>query len=73
MKIDIDFEKLLNDSINAAINATIDVSDKNPDFASRHAQYQLIATISAHTTIQILRDYHAMLETAFQTLDTIHQ
>lgn len=64
MKIDIDFDKLLNDSVNAAIDATIDATYKNPDSASTNERFQQIAIVSANTTISILRNYHAALEHA---------
>ena len=76
MKIDIDFDKLLNDSVNAAIDATIDTTDKNPDSASVNERLQQIAIVSANTTISILRNYHVALEHALASVldnsDTTH-
>lgn len=64
MKIDIDFDELLNNSVNAAIDATTTLSDKNRDSDALNQKLQLIATVSARTTISILRDYHHALENA---------
>lgn len=72
MKIDIDFDKLLNESVNAAVEATTAMTDKHPDFSSKHEQMQLIATVSAQTTIWILRQYHLMLENSLDTDATTH-
>ena len=68
MKIDIDFDELLRQSLNASIDATMNVSDNHPEFASRSEQMKLIATVSAHTTVQILRKYHEMLENSLHRL-----
>ncbi len=71
MKIDIDFDELLNNSVNAAIHATTALSDKNRDTDAINQKLQLIATVSAKTTISILRDYHHALEEALSCiLDT---
>lgn len=70
MKIDIDFDDLLRRSVNASIDATVKMSDTHPEFSSRSEQLQLIATVSAHTTIQILREYHEMLENSLNSGDT---
>lgn len=72
MKIEIDFDELLKHSVNSAIKATTKMTDKHPEFALKGEQLQLIATISAETTIQILRDYHAMLEKSLGTDGTTH-
>lgn len=72
MKIEIDFDELLRRSVNSSIDATIKVSDKHPEHAAKSEQLQLIATIAAHTTIQILREYHKMLENSLGTDDTTH-
>lgn len=68
MKIDIDFDKLLNDSVNAAIDTTADVTTKKPDSASVNERLQQIAVVSATTTISILRNYHAALEHALASV-----
>lgn len=71
MKINIDLDELLNNSLNAAIDATIKATDKNRDTDALNQQLQLIATVSAKTTISILRNYHAALEEALTNfLDT---
>lgn len=76
LKIDIDFDKLLNDSVNAAIDATADATTKKPDSASVNERLQQIAVVSATTTISILRNYHAALEHALASVldnsDTTH-
>lgn len=71
MKIDIDFDELLNDSLNAAIDATIKSTDNNRDADALNRQLQIIATVSAKTTVSILRNYHTALEEALTSfLDT---
>ena len=72
MKIEIDFDELLRRSVNSSIDATTKMLDKQPEFASKGEQLQLIATVSAHTTIQIVREYHEMLENSLGTGDTTH-
>ena len=64
MKIDIDFDELLNNAVNAAVNASTAMIDKNRDTDAVSKQYQLISTVAANTTISILRDYHHALENA---------
>lgn len=72
MKIEIDFNELLRRSVNSAVDATTKMTDKHPEFSSKCEQLQIIASISAQTTIQILREYHAMLEKSLGTDGTIH-
>lgn len=62
MKIDIDFDELLNKSVNAAIDATIKLTDANRDNDALNKQLQLISTVAARTTVSILQDYHSALE-----------
>lgn len=38
LKIDINFDELLNESVNAAIDATVSCSECNPDSASTNEQ-----------------------------------
>lgn len=76
MKIDINFDELLNESVNAAIDATVSCSDHNPDSASTSEQLQRIVIMSANTTISILQKYHSALENALSSVldnsDTTH-
>ena len=76
IKIDINFDELLNESVNAAIDATVSCSYCNPDSAPTNEQLQQIAIVSANTTISILRKYHAALEDALSSVldnsDTTH-
>lgn len=72
MRIEIDFNELLRRSVNSAVDATTKMTDKHPEFSSKGEQLQIIASISAQTTIQILREYHAMLEKSLGTDGTIH-
>ena len=43
MKIDIDFDELLNNAMNSAIDVTVNLSDKNPDVAGHAEQIERIA------------------------------
>lgn len=76
MKIDIDFDELLNNAVNSAIDATVNLSGKNPDASGHAEQFERIAKISASVTVKILREYHAALENALscvsQTDATTH-
>lgn len=76
MKIDIDFEKLLNESINASVDATIATTGTNPDSSNTYELLQRISIVSANTTVSILRKYHAALEnslsSALDISDTNH-
>lgn len=58
MKINIDFDEILNNAVNSAIDVTINLSDKNPDAAGHAEQIERIAKISAGVTVKILREYH---------------
>ena len=72
MKINIDFDEILNNAVNSAIDATVNLSDKNPD-AARHAeQIERIAKISAGVTVGILREYHEQLASSLEKLLTTH-
>lgn len=73
MKIDIDFDELMRKNVNACINASNELSDKNPDAAGYAEQFERIAKISAGVTIGILRDYHEILEKTLETIDTTRQ
>lgn len=73
MKIDIDFDELMRKNVNACINASNALSDKNPDAAGYAEQFERIAKISAGVTIGILRDYHEILEKTLETIDTTRQ
>ena len=68
MKINIDFDELLNRSVNASINASIKVSDIHPDTTAYAEQFERIAKISSSVTIGILREYHEMLEDSLDKL-----
>lgn len=72
MQIEIDFDKLLNDSVNAAVNATIKTSDMRPESSNHYDQFRLISTISAKITVDILREYHAMLEDSLNNNQATH-
>lgn len=70
MKINIDFDELLNKSIEASIKACNEMYESHPEHPLRIEQLSSIATISAQTTVLILRDYHAQLEKILQACDT---
>lgn len=72
MKIDIDFDELMNNAVNAAIDTTINLSDKNPDSAEYAEQIERTAKISAGVTVGILREYHERLASCLENLLTIH-
>lgn len=72
MKIDIDFDELLNHALNSAISATVNLSDKNSDAAGQAEQFERIAKISAGVTIEILRAYHEQLAFSLEKLLTTH-
>lgn len=76
MKINIDFDELLNKSVNASIDASVNFTDRNRDSDSVSKHLQLISTVAAETTISILRNYHSALEEAltcvFDTTPTSH-
>lgn len=66
MKININFDE------NAAIDATTDLSGKNPDAAGHAEQIERIAKISAGVTVGILREYHEQLSSSLEKLLTTH-
>lgn len=72
MKIDIDFDELLNHAVNSAIDATVNLSDKNPDAAGQTEQFERIAKISASVTVGILHEYHEQLASSLEKLLTTH-
>lgn len=72
MKINIDFEELLNNTVNSAIDASINLSDINPDASEYAKQFERIAKISASVTIGILRGYHEQLQSSLDKLLTTH-
>lgn len=72
MKIDIDFDELLNHAVNSAINATVSLSGENPDAAGHAEQFERIAKISAGVTVGILREYHEQLASSLEKLLTTH-
>lgn len=72
MKIDIDFDELLNHAVNSAIDVTINLSDKNPDASAFAEQIERIAKISAYVTVGILREYHEQLSSSLDNLLTTH-
>ena len=73
MNLNIDFEKLLNDAVAAAVAATAEAKNREPDFASKADQMELIAKISANTTISILKGYHQQLFDALQNFEASRQ
>ncbi len=72
MKINIDFDEILNNAVNSAIDATVNLSDKNPDAAGHAEQIERIAKISACVTVGILREYHEQLASSLENLLTTH-
>lgn len=72
MKINIDFDEILNNAVNSAIDATVNLSDKNPDAAGHSEQIERIAKISAGVTVGILREYHEQLASSLENLLTTH-
>lgn len=43
MKINLDFDEILNNAVNSAIDVTVNLSDKNPDAAGHAEQIERIA------------------------------
>lgn len=72
MKINIDFDEILNNAVNSAIDVTVNLSDKNPDAAGHAEQIERIAKISAGVTVKILREYHEQLADSLDKLLTTH-
>lgn len=73
MNLNIDFEKLLNDAVDAAVAATAETKNREPNFASKADQMELIAKVSASTTISILKGYHQQLCDALQNCEATLQ
>lgn len=67
MKIDIDFDEILNKVVNRSIDASVALSDKNRDSSVNYEKIQLIAHISAATAVDVLREYHDALENSLST------
>lgn len=61
MNIDIDFDKLLEDSLEASAKSSEYFRDHLPESYRTAERLELIAKVSAHTTIQILKQYHQQL------------
>ena len=62
--MNIDFDKLYLDAVESALKSSEDLRDKHPESDSLSKQFELIAKISAFTTVQILKDYHQQIEDA---------
>lgn len=72
MKIDIDFDELFSNAVNAAIDTTVNLSSKNPDIVGHIEQIERIAKISAGVTVGILREYHEQLTSSLDKLLATH-
>ena len=70
MKIDVDFDELMQTALNGSIEASEKLADKSPDAAGYAEQFERIAKISAGVTVGILREYHAALEIALDAIPT---
>lgn len=70
MKIDVDFDELMQTALNGSIEASEKLADKSPDVAGYAEQFERIAKISAGVTVGILREYHAALEIALDAIST---
>lgn len=70
MKIDVDFDELMQTALNGSIEASEKLTDKSPDAAGYAEQFERIAKISAGVTVGILREYHAALEIALDAIST---
>lgn len=67
MKIDIDFDEILNKVINRSIDASVALSDKSRDSSADAEKYQQIAQISTAIAVDVLREYHDALENSLST------
>lgn len=70
MKIDVDFDELMQTALNGSIEASEKLADKSPAAAGYAEQFERIAKISAGVTVGILREYHAALEIALDAIST---
>ena len=70
MKIDVDFDELMQTALNGSIEASEKLADKSPDADGYAEQFERIAKISAGVTVGILREYHAALEIALDAIST---
>lgn len=70
MKIDVDFDELMQTALNGSIEASEKLADKSPGAAGYAEQFERIAKISAGVTVGILREYHAALEIALDAIST---
>lgn len=70
MKIDVDFDELMQTALNGSIEASEKLAYKSPDAAGYAEQFERIAKISAGVTVGILREYHAALEIALDAIST---
>ncbi len=73
MYLDIDFDKLLSDSLEASAHASEFMRNHHPEGSTTSEQLDLIAKVSATTTIQILKQYHQQLVDALSEDESIHQ
>lgn len=62
--MNIDFDKLYLNAVESALKSSEDLRDKFPESDSLSKQLELIAKVSAFTTVQILKDYHQQIEDA---------
>lgn len=67
MKIDIDFDEILNKVVNRSIDASVALSDKSRDSSADAEKYQQIAQISTAIAVDVLREYHDALENSLST------
>lgn len=61
MKIDIDFDKLLSDSLDGTSSAYESLRNQYPDMESSAEFYRKVSSISANITINILKQYHQQI------------
>ena len=61
MKIDIDFDKLLSDSLDRTSSVYESLRNQCPDMESSAEFCRKVSTIAADTTIRILEQYHQQL------------
>lgn len=61
MKLDIDFDKLLSDSLDGTSSAYESLRNQYPDMESSFEFCRKVSAISADTTIRILKQYHQQL------------
>lgn len=73
MSLDIDFDKLLNDSLESSARSSEYLRNRYPESSETTEHLELVAKISAHTTIQILKQYHQQLVDALSEVESIHQ